>query len=535
MEKMAHLFPLKTPKIGWVNLGVLGILLVAAFLRLYRISDYMTFLGDEGRDALVVYGILHGKFTLLGPTASVGGFFLGPIYYYFMAPFLWLFNYDPAGAAVMVALFGIATVYLVYKIGDEFFNTTTGLIAAFLYAISPLVIAYSRSSWNPNLMPFFSLLTLYVLYKAVVKKSAFLFVLCGFLLGIAMQLHYLTIFLGVVVAAYVLFVQTMRGSNHIGNVFKDHILIAGGFILGWSPFFAFEIRHGFPNMQSIIRFILSSGDTGTNPQFLGTLQNVFFRLFGRLITTFPPPEQVSLHDKLEIALWYWGTLIIAYLGLLILVLKFFNAVKRKNVLEFQKMSLMLLWISIGIFLFGFYKKPIYDYYFGFMFPLPFILTGMTLLDFPKVLHKFLPRIEPMGKTLVIIALLILVWLNAQGIPFRFSPNRQKDQVKQISEFVLSKTENKPFNFALITLGNSDHGYRYFFKLAGKDPVIIETFKNDPKRQTVADQLLIVCEDPECKPLGHSLWEVAGFGRAEIAGEWQVSVVKVYKLVRYEGK
>ncbi|MBI1982345.1 MAG: hypothetical protein HYS68_02065, partial [Candidatus Levybacteria bacterium] len=79
-----------------MNLGVLGILLVAAFLRLYKISDYMTFLGDEGRDALVVYGILHGKFTLLGPTASVGGFFLGPIYYYFMAPFLWLFNYDPA-------------------------------------------------------------------------------------------------------------------------------------------------------------------------------------------------------------------------------------------------------------------------------------------------------------------------------------------------------------------------------------------------------------------------------------------------------
>jgi len=42
----------------------------------------MTFLGDEGRDVLIVYNILHGKLTLLGPTASVGGFFLGPIYYY---------------------------------------------------------------------------------------------------------------------------------------------------------------------------------------------------------------------------------------------------------------------------------------------------------------------------------------------------------------------------------------------------------------------------------------------------------------------
>src|SRR3989344_1455399 len=86
------------------------ILIYAAFLRLYLIMDYMTFLGDEGRDVLIVYKILHGDLTLLGPTASVGGFFLGPIYYYFMAPFLWLFNYNPVGPAIMVALFGIATV-----------------------------------------------------------------------------------------------------------------------------------------------------------------------------------------------------------------------------------------------------------------------------------------------------------------------------------------------------------------------------------------------------------------------------------------
>lgn len=527
MEKMAHFFSFKAPRIGWLNLWVLGILLVAAFLRLYRISDYMTFLGDEGRDALVVYGILHGKFTLLGPTASVGGFFLGPVYYYFMAPFLWLFNYDPAGAAVMVALFGVATVYLVYKVGDEFFNKTTGLIAAFLYAISPLVIAYSRSSWNPNLMPFFSLLSFYVLYKAVVKKSVFLFVLCGFLLGITMQLHYLTLFLGVVVVFYVLLVRVISGTNRIRNTLKDYLLIVLGFILGWSPFFAFEIRHGFPNTQSIIKFILSSGDTGTNHQFLTTLQNVFFRLFGRLITTFPPPEQISLHEKLEIALWYYGTSIIAYLGLFILIFKFFNAIKRKSVLELQKMGLILLWISIGVFLFGFYKKPIYDYYFGFMFPVPFILIGMTLTDFPKTLR--------MGKALAMITLVILIWLNLQGIPFRSPPNRQKDQVKQISEFVLSKTDAKPFNFALITLGNSDHAYRYFFKLVGRDPLIIKNYQNDPERKTVTDQLLIVCEDSRCKPLGHPLWEVAGFGRAEIVGEWQVSVVKVYKLVHYKGK
>src|SRR5438105_6939671 len=106
------------------------ILVLAAFLRLYRIGDYMTFLGDEGRDVLVVYNILHGHFTLLGPTSSVGGFFLGPVYYYFMVPFLYLFNYNPVGPAVMVGLFGILTVWFVYKIGKEFFSIEVGLISA---------------------------------------------------------------------------------------------------------------------------------------------------------------------------------------------------------------------------------------------------------------------------------------------------------------------------------------------------------------------------------------------------------------------
>ncbi len=62
----------------WWLIPLILILGFAAYLRLYKISGYMTFLGDEGRDVLVVmHMIVNHKFTLLGPTASVGGFFLG--------------------------------------------------------------------------------------------------------------------------------------------------------------------------------------------------------------------------------------------------------------------------------------------------------------------------------------------------------------------------------------------------------------------------------------------------------------------------
>ncbi|MDP2649830.1 MAG: glycosyltransferase family 39 protein [bacterium] len=522
------------------NLIFVLILLTAAFLRFYKIGDYMTFLGDEGRDVLVVYNILHGNLTLLGPNASVGGFFLGPIYYYFMAPFLLLFNYNPVGPAVMVAFFGVATVWLVYKIGSEFFDKRTGILAASLYTISPIVIAYSRSSWNPNLMPFFSLLTLYVLYKAVKNSSYKLFVASGILFGILLQLHYLATFVGIVIGFYILLGNLIINHKQfllrLTQTVKNYLYFFLGFLIGWSPFLLFEARHGFPNIKSIINFIFHSGETGGNPNYFAIVWDVFFRLFGRLIMKFPPPEQISIpasninfdfyfiNFKLEAFYLFFFTLILAFGGLALFLYKLSHSFKNKEL--FLKLSLIFLWFFAGIFLFGFYKKSIYDYYLGFMFPLPFLFIGYFLSS----LFKY-----QIGKIASIIFFSILVVLNLSGIPFRYVPNRQLVQVKEISDFVLSKTDVKPFNFALITGGNSDHAYRYFFKLASQDPTVIQNSQIDPERKSVTDQLLIVCEDPNCHPLGYSLWEVSGFGRAEIAGEWDVSVVKVFKLVHYSGK
>lgn len=478
----------------------------------------MTFLGDEGRDVLVVYNILHGDLTLLGPTASVGGFFLGPIYYYFMAPFLWLFNYSPLGPAVMVALFGVATVILIYKIGKEFFSTSVGLIASLFYAVAPLIIIHSRSSWNPNVVPFFSLLTLYTIYKALNRNTQRLFILGGFLLGITMQLHYLALFLGIIISIYV-----VLSRRSLSKSLKDHISIFIGFLVGWSPFLAFEVRHGFPNIISLFNFVFHSGYTGGNSDFFKIITDVSSRLFGRLVTNFPSPEKIELYTKMDITVWYYFTLFLGVASVLLLIIKWHKAYKEHS-LDFSKYNLLLIWLIVGVGLFGFYKKPIYDYYFGFMFPLPFFIVGIFLANLWK--SRF-------GKIFSLLILLFILWLNYLGVPYKASANRQLLQTETISKFVLSKTDNKPFNFALITGGNSDHAYRYFFKIWDRDPKTILNPERDPKRKTVTDQLLIVCEVRPCYPLGNSLWEVAGFGRGEIVGEWDVSVVKVYKLEHYQ--
>lgn len=528
MEKMAHSISVAITKIGRIKqlpLFLLAVVLLAAgFLRLYKISDYMTFLGDEGRDVLIVRNILQGDFTLLGPRSSAADFFYGPVYYYLMTPFLWLFNYDPVGPAVLVAVIGIATVYLVYKAAKEWLGSElAGLSAAALYAVSPLVIAYSRSSWNPNPLPFVSLLSLYLLYNAVLLKSLLFFFAVGVLLGIGLQLQYLALVLGIIVAVF-----TLLGTLYVEKKFdvtllaKRYLVIFGGFLVGLSPFLAFEIRHGFPNIRTITKYIFTDELHPVDYEeksFPGTIGNVIFRLFGRLITRYPPPEQVNISTNPEIFLWFALTILLAVISVL-LVFKIKNTLTR---------LLLIVWFLFGVGLFGFYKDQINDYHFGFLFPLPFLLVSNALDYFVKL------KKNNSFKAGAAAVLCILIVYNLLGNPFRFPPNRQKDQVKQIAEFVLEKAGNEPFNFALITQGNSDHGYRYFMELKDLRPVTIENPQVDPERKSVTDQLLVVCEDPQCQPLGSSLWEVAGFGRAEIAGEWQVSVVKVYKLIHFNEK
>ncbi len=501
---------------------LVGVLLLGAYLRLYKISEYMTFLGDEGRDMLVIKRmIVDHKFTLLGPTASVGGFFLGPIYYYFMLPFVWISGLNPAGAAVMVALFGVATIYALYRLGKDAVHEWVGLCAAALYSVSPLVIAYSRSSWNPNLVPFFSVVLLYALWRSVIKNESKWLFWVGVTLGIGLQLHYLFLFLFPVVGAWYL----LLGRK------KEWLLAYGkgiaGFVVGYGPFLAFELRHGFPNTISIYNFLREGEGTGfIAANFWNTLVDVIYRLFGRLVFRLPPPEQwVNLTPTVQ-TVWSGAVIASIILSLCLLVgvgLGLFER-KKKTLSQDRRTALLFsLWLGIPLILFGFYKKGIYDYYFGVFFAVPFLLVSWVLFSIKKI---------PIVRFIVPVIAAILLILNWEGRPFKFAPNNQLAQAREIARVAYEKTEGKPYNFALITNSNSDHAYRYFFEIWGNPPVAIQNETIDPERKSVTDQLIIICELSECKPLGHPLWEIAGFGRAEIAGEWQASFVRVMKLVHY---
>ena len=156
----------------------------------------MTFLGDEGRDVIIVRRIfteLHPP--LIGPGTSVGNMYLGPLYYYMMALPLLVAGFSPVGPAVMVALLGIATIFFIWFAGRKWFGSFAGLVAGALYAVSPVPIIFSHSSWNPNIMPFFSLLCVYAVWKVWSENKLNWLIVLGISFAFVLQSHYLGLLL----------------------------------------------------------------------------------------------------------------------------------------------------------------------------------------------------------------------------------------------------------------------------------------------------------------------------------------------------
>ena len=472
---------LKDQKILFIAL--VGVLALAAFLRFYKIEEYMIFLGDEGRDAIIVKDMIDKwHFPLIGPPTSVGNIYLGPLYYYMMLPPMVLTNFNPVSASVMVAMIGVATVFLVYYLGKTWFGRGAGLLAAYLYAISPVTINYSRFSWNPNPLPFFTLLAILSIVKLQKSNNFLWLILTGLSLAAALQMHYLALIL-IPVIVTLWFYQVLKKSAK-ENFLKGTLLGLAAFLITMSPLFWFDLRHNFLNYKAVIALFGKGEAVGMN----------LFSNFGRI------PE---IYNYVLIGRYMAGenALLAMLLSLIIFTLLIYWIIKRKIILA--------VWIIVGLVGLSFYQNGIYDHYLGFLNPAPYLLLGSLL-----ALRKF--------KWVIAGLAIIITIVNLQKNPLVNPPNNQLKKTQDIANFIIKESEDKPFNFALLAKNNYDSAYQFYLEIYGHEP------KKLPFEKT--DQLFVVCEDEVCDPIYSPKHEIAAFGWTLVDKFWDFSGVKIYKLV-----
>lgn len=487
---------------------VLGtILLVALLLRLWKIDGYMTFLGDEGRDVRVVRNILRGDPAFIGPQTSIGNMYLGPLYYYMMAPSLFLSGLNPVGPAVMNALLGTLTILLTWWVGRTWFNRQTGLIASLLFALSPVAIIYSRSSWNPNPMPLFALICLWGAWQVWRKWKLVWLQLAAISLAFALQMHYL----GLLLIPTLGFFWLLTGREiwkdlKVRRSFLRHTFLGIlWFALLMSPLVLFDLKHSGQNFNAFKAFLSDRQTTiNLNParsdRFLPATESVVAELLlGRQLDLAGPS---------------------AFIIALLSIWAFLGKPKRK-IIEFLKMPkdpglvIIFVWIGLGILGLGIYKQHIYAHYFGFLFPAVYLLIGYLL--------SFLWSKHLVFKLAGLLSLAFLVFMAISNSPLKYAPNYQMARTQKVVEEILQESGGAEFNFGLIAKQNYDESYRYFFEAADAPLVRGE--------ERIVDLLMVVCEDGDaCQPLGNPAWQIAVFGPASIDREWKVDHIRLYKLV-----
>lgn len=472
------------------NLLLVGALfLLGAILRFYKLGGFVTFLGDQGRDAIIIKRILTFEhFPAIGPPTSVGQVYLGSFYYYFIAPWLWLFNFDPLGLAFGVALISSLYILINYLIVRDLFDRQVALLSTLFVTFSSVLIEFSRFSWNPNLLALFTLLTIYFFIKGFKNLNWKSFALAGAFLSFSVQLHYLALFLIPSIAIFAL-IQLFEQKGELKQIFKGIISSLATFLLFSIPLVIFDLRHNFLNTNNFLKLFRSASPSGANKFF-------------NVLDTFLSFNQYAFRAEFSII---FSSIILA-----LFIFSLFFVIRKKD--NLRSLLIFLIATAVGV---SFYLSARYPHYFLILYPLYYILVAFFLSSLLS---------SNAGKFVIAVFLISFIFLNSQGYYFlTVRENNQIEAAKKVAKIIADNSVHEGYRLTSLPQQYGDYTYRYFLEIWGKKPIEKGSFARTPT-------LFVVCEE-ECKPIGDPQWDIAYFAPRKIVGTWETDSVKIYKLTR----
>jgi len=281
-------------KIQKGHLLLLTVLGLGLLMRILAIShNHIFFYFDQARDATVSRQILEQKdLKIMGPSVSgtQDSVYHGVLYYYLIAPAYYLGQGNPYYVALLLIILGTLSIGVTYQLGKEVFHSkATGLMAAFIQAVS--VIGIHQSTWlsNPSLSGLFVPLTYYFIWLAFFgdkKPLAKTYVFLGLAWALSVQsaLQNITIAGSIIIALIYAFKQNKRKLSG-----KKLFLTLFSFLLGISTMILTEVlmfKRGILSFDS-----LRLTDHSVN--LTSALLKIIARYYLLLTNIFSPLNQLS--------------------------------------------------------------------------------------------------------------------------------------------------------------------------------------------------------------------------------------------------
>lgn len=388
-------------------IALMGIMLLAAFLRLTS-PGIVEFKRDEANLSYLALDFARGhSLPLLGISSSVGVPNSPLSVYLFSLPYL--LTSDPIAATQFVGLLNVVAVLLTYLLTRRYYGAGAALLAALLYAVSPWGVIYSRKIWAQDLLPPFTLATLFAGTLAYVDGKRWALLLCLPLLSITAQIHYSALLL-VFPVAYLIW----SARRSINRTFTLSLVLAIVFAI---PFIIGILQADLPSFDEIRSLTTPPASDGQSRSFGLSgqmLQYAALTIAGTEIHSLAGPQAyqqylATVPDAYALfSLLAWGVLFSS----LRLYLRLWKRRDSRSKID----AVLLLWLITPIAVFSITWTQPYPHYLIFALPAAYIIFAVGLRDLWFVLQSSI-RIRQLifglvGATLsVILALQVVFWLS----------------------------------------------------------------------------------------------------------------------------
>ncbi len=169
--------------------------LVHSFFSVYGFESRHGFEWDQVDNAWAAKNIIVDRnFPLVGMVAKQNsGFYIGPLYYYYVAIFYFLTNLDPTASFYIATVTSGISFFVLYYFIKKLFDSSVALVSVFIYSISSFIIVADKVQWPINFLAAISIIIFYLLYSILLGREKYI-VWLGVVLGLSWQLNFTSIF-----------------------------------------------------------------------------------------------------------------------------------------------------------------------------------------------------------------------------------------------------------------------------------------------------------------------------------------------------
>ncbi len=179
-----------------------------------------------------------------------------PFYYLILHFWIKLVGDAEASTRFLSVMIGLASIFMIYRLGRLIFNKEAGILSAFLLSISVYHIRFSQETRMYNLAVLLALISMYFFIKLLGKhtrRTAVYYLVSTFLMMIT---HYSALLIILVQNIYVFTVRALRKKESGEMGIKSWLVLQSVFLILCLPFLGIWLRH-LAHVQQDGRFWLS--------------------------------------------------------------------------------------------------------------------------------------------------------------------------------------------------------------------------------------------------------------------------------------